>query len=107
MNMKSVELQIAVPRTSEAGRVQHDQQHRPLIDQSLLSVQTVKDSEVERRRSAGVDESAHNTTVRREGNGSFTQEQQGQHHPGDKPAEQEQEHLAEHPYKGRHIDLSL
>ncbi|MGG6311148.1 hypothetical protein [Paenibacillus macerans] len=106
MNMKSVEMQIAVPRTSEAGRVQHDQQHRPLIDQSLLSVQTVKGSEIERRRSAGVNESAHNTTVRREGNGSFAEEQE-QHHSGDKPGEQEQEHLAEHPYKGRHIDLSL
>lgn len=42
MNMKPVELQIAVPRTSEAGRVQHDQQHRPLLDQNLLSQQAVK-----------------------------------------------------------------
>ncbi|MBW4841538.1 MAG: hypothetical protein KZY74_19290 [Paenibacillaceae bacterium] len=107
MNMKSVEMQIAVPRTSEAGRVQHDQQHRPLLDQSLLSAQALKDSEIERRRSAGVDESAHNTTVRREGNGSFAQEQE-HGGSGDKSDEQGQEpHRAEHPYKGRHIDLSL
>ncbi|GJM83590.1 hypothetical protein MJ257_10520 [Paenibacillus timonensis] len=106
MNMKSVEMQIAVPRTSEAGRVQHDQQHRPILDQSLLSVQALKDSEIERRRSAGVDESAHNTTVRREGNGSFAREQE-HGRSGDNPDEQAQEHRAEHPYKGRHIDLSL
>ncbi|MDU4698677.1 MULTISPECIES: hypothetical protein [Paenibacillus] len=104
--MKSVEMQIAVPRTSEAGRVQHDQQHRPILDQNLLSAQALKDSEIERRRSAGVDESAQNTTVRRDGNGSFAQGQE-QGHSGDHPDEQAQEHKAEHPYKGRHIDLSL
>ncbi|WP_068786025.1 hypothetical protein [Paenibacillus phocaensis] len=106
MNMKSVEMQIAVPRTNEAGRVQHDQQHRPLLDQSLLSVQALKDGEIERRRSAGVDESAHNTTVRREGNGSSAREQE-HGSSGDKPDEQGQEQKAEHPYKGKHIDLSL
>jgi hypothetical protein len=107
MNMKPVEMQIAVPRTSEAGRVQQDQQQRPLHDQSLLSLQGLKDSEIERRRSANVDESAHNTTVKREGKGSFTSEQE-HGSSQDKPEEQGQgHHKAEHPYKGKHIDLSL
>ncbi|MCM3699115.1 hypothetical protein [Paenibacillus macerans] len=109
MNMKPVELQIAVPRTSEAGRVQHDQQHRPLLDQSLLSMQAVKTGEAERQRSAGVDESNRNKNVRREGNGSFSEEQEPERESGGKPDEQEPkpEQLAEHPYKGRHIDFSL
>ncbi|WP_018750942.1 hypothetical protein [Paenibacillus sanguinis] len=105
MNMKSVEMQIAVPRTGDAGRVQQDQQHRPILDQSMLSGQTVKNSELERQRSAGVDESAHNLNVRREGNGSGAQEH-GEASPGDNDEEGEREHMAEHPYKGKHIDLS-
>lgn len=105
MNMKSVEMQVAVPRTGDAGRVQQDQLHRPILDQSLLSGQTVKDSELERQRSAGVDESAHNLNVRREGNGSASPEQ-GEARSEGNAEEEEQEHKAEHPYKGKHIDLS-
>ncbi|CAM4317634.1 MAG: hypothetical protein E7L01_07590 [Paenibacillus macerans] len=109
MNMKPVELQIAVPRTSEAGRVQHDQQHRPLLDQNLLSQQAVKTGEADRQRTAEMDESNRNKNVRREGNGSSGQEQEPERGSGGKPDEPETkpEHLAEHPYKGRHIDFSL
>lgn len=106
MNMKSVEMQIAIPRSSEAGRIQQDQQHRPVNDQTLLAGQNIKNSELERRRSANVDESAHNTTVRREGNASLGQEQDHSQSE-EKQEEQEKKHPAEHPYKGRHIDFSL
>ncbi|RUT46875.1 hypothetical protein EJP82_09220 [Paenibacillus anaericanus] len=106
MNMKSVEMQIAIPRTSEAGRIQQDQLQRPLNEQTLLAGQNIKDSELERRRSANVDESAHNTTVRREGNASFNQEQEREQ-TEEKQEERDKKHPAEHPYKGRHIDFSL
>lgn len=106
MSMKSVEMQIAIPRTSEAGRIQQDQQHRPLNEQTLLAGQNIKNSELERRRSANIDESAHNTTVRREGNASFDQEQDHSQSE-EKQEEQAKKQPAEHPYKGRHIDFSL
>lgn len=104
--MKSVEMQIAIPRTSEAGRIQQDQLQRPLNEQTMLAGQNIKDSELERRRSANVDESAHNTTVRREGNASFNQEQEREQ-AEEKQEEREKKHPAEHPFKGRHIDFSL
>ncbi|MNI32092.1 hypothetical protein D3C76_15750 [compost metagenome] len=108
MNMKPVEMQIAIPRTSEAGRIQNEGQQRPHIDQNLLAGENIKNSEHDRKRSSGVDESAHNTTVRREGNGS-SEQQEGQAHSNheDGHAEQGKEQMAEHPYKGKHIDFSL
>lgn len=106
MNMKSVEMQIAIPRTNEAGRVQHEAQHRPYTDQTLLSMQNIKQDEIEKRRSSDVNESAKNTTIRREGNPSFTGEQ-GHSSAEEHKEEREAEHRAEHPYKGHHIDLSL
>ncbi|WP_055108437.1 hypothetical protein [Paenibacillus ihumii] len=105
MNMKSVEMQIAVPRTSEAGRVQQDQQQRPLIDQSILAGQNMKASELERKKSQSLERSARNKTVKREGNAASEQEK-GQAEAEEKQKEREKEQ-AEHPYKGRHIDLSL
>ncbi|AZS16088.1 hypothetical protein [Paenibacillus lutimineralis] len=105
MDLKSIELQIAVPRTSEAGRVQHEGQHRPQIDQSMLSAQNVKDSDLQRHRSTEVDEGSSSSHVRRDDESSRKQ-QQGKS-SGDHQDEKEKEKPAEHPYKGHHIDLSL
>lgn len=106
MNMKSVEMQIAVPRTSEAGRIQHEQQQRPLIDQSILAGQNMKASELERKKSQAMEQSAHNKAIKREGNAAADQEQE-QAEAEERQEEREKEQTAEHPYKGRHIDLSL
>ncbi len=108
MDLKAIEMQIAVPRTHEAGRVQHEAQQRPLIDQSLLSAENIKERELERHRSSNIDESAHNRTVKREESSSGHQ-QQGHASSGEKQEEEmeSQPQPAEHPYKGKHIDLSL
>ncbi|WJH30022.1 hypothetical protein N6H13_04670 [Paenibacillus sp. CC-CFT742] len=59
MSFKAVELQIAVPRTSEAGRYQSEYQQRPVTDQNLLAVQTAKEAEEARQRSEAMEEIAH------------------------------------------------
>ncbi|NUU76327.1 hypothetical protein [Paenibacillus xylanilyticus] len=104
MSFKAVELQIAVPRTSEAGRYQSEYQQRPVTDQNLLAVQTAKEAEEARQRSEAMEETAH--TGVRDGHSN-----DGDHHGAsqEQEAAQEQEHLkpAEHPYKGKHVDLSL
>jgi hypothetical protein len=105
MEVKSIELQIAVPRTSEVGRIQNEAQQRPQIDQSMLSAQNVKDSELQRQRSTEVDEGALSSHVKRD-EGSSAKQQQGQS-SGDSQDEHDKEKPAEHPYKGHHIDLSL
>jgi hypothetical protein len=107
MDMKPVELQIAVPRTTEASKVQQDYLARHGAEQQLLAGQNMKESEHRRIRSHEVDDSPK-SEWREEGRSSFSDSKE--------PSNQEQEHEAhvkekpqpaEHPYKGKHIDLSL
>ncbi|WP_145408820.1 hypothetical protein [Paenibacillus xylanexedens] len=105
MSFKAVELQIAVPRTSEAGRYQNEYQQRPVIDQSLLAEQTAKEAEAARQRSEAMDETA-NAALRDNHMNDSEQNNSSQH---SKFSEDAQENIkpAEHPYKGKHIDFSL
>lgn len=58
MSLKPVELQIALPRTTEAGKLQNESQQRPAIDQHQLAGQNVKQSQELAMRSTEVDESS-------------------------------------------------
>lgn len=103
--MKSVELQIAVPRTQEVGKIQNELHQRTAQEQTLLTNQEIKDSRELRQRSSGVDETT-NSSIREEGK----QQQSSQHDGRQQNNQQEQSsetQPAEHPYKGHHIDLSL
>ncbi|KOY13486.1 hypothetical protein [Paenibacillus xylanivorans] len=104
MSFKAVELQIAVPRTSEAGRYQSEAQQRPVIDQNLLAEQTAKEANEARQRSEALDETAH-TNVR-DGQSSNKEQHSGSNEP-ESTSTLETVKPAEHPYKGKHIDLSL
>ncbi|WP_440118851.1 hypothetical protein [Paenibacillus sp. QZ-Y1] len=104
MSFKAVELQIAVPRTSEAGRYQSEAQQRPITDQNLLAEQTAKEANEARQRSEALDETAH--TAVRDGQSKDKEQQSGSHEP-DSALSEDIVKPAEHPYKGKHIDLSL
>ena len=104
MSFKAVELQIAVPRTSEAGRYQNEAQQRPVTDQNLLAEQMTKEAKVASQRSEAMAETSH-TSVREDHSSG------GNHHSGadarDGAEGEEEIKPAEHPYKGKHIDLSV
>lgn len=102
MSLKPVELQIALPRTTEAGKVQNNLQHRPALDQQQLAGLNVKHSQEIALRSNEVDESSE-TALRDGGKGNHKES----HADPRKPKKQETSHDAEHPYKGHRIDLSL
>jgi len=108
VSMKSVELQIAVPRTQEVGKIQNELHHRSAQEQSLLMNQQIKESREMRQRSSGVTDTAK-SSIREEGKQQHSSDSDGQsqspsNKQQDHPSEQ---HPAEHPYKGHHIDLSL
>lgn len=54
MSLKPVELQIALPRTHDAGKVQNNLQQRPALDQQQLAGQNVKHSQEISLRSWGL-----------------------------------------------------
>ncbi|MDQ0193463.1 hypothetical protein [Paenibacillus wynnii] len=103
MSLKPVELQIAVPRATEAGKLQNDLQHRPSLNQQQLAGQNVKSSHELTQRSSGVDETAE-TSVRDDG--QHDHGSGGNSSPGKKD-ESTKYRDAEHPYKGHSIDLTL
>ncbi|WP_151735104.1 hypothetical protein [Paenibacillus tengchongensis] len=102
MSMKPVELQIALPRTTDAGKVQNELQQRPVLAQQQISADNVRQSAEAARRSAEVDEPADARLQGREG-----RERQEPSSSAHKGRREEVVHEAEHPYKGHRIDLSL
>lgn len=110
MTLKSIDLQVALSRTHETTHIQNQMNHKPEQDQHMLAQAGIKHAEADRQRSAKVDDTAE-PQVR------YEQEQRGQggkrerngRHPqsGDdgKPGAEPIE--AKHPFKGKHIDLSL
>lgn len=101
MSLKPVELQIALPRTHDAAKVQNSQQQRPALDQQQLAGQNVKHSQEIAMRSSEVDESSELPPGRGKEN------QPDSHANPRQPRKPETVHDAEHPYKGHRIDLSL
>ncbi len=103
MGMRAVELQIAVPRTSDAGKIQQEHLIRPALEQSMLSDQMKEQADRARTRSDGVKESS---------SASIHDGHSDEHHASGRHHEQEEAAIqgpapAEHPYKGKHIDLSF
>ncbi|MGG3279686.1 hypothetical protein [Paenibacillus solani] len=103
MSMKSVEMQIAVPRTHEAGKVHNEFQQRPMNDQALLAGEQLKNSRADAQRSSEVSETAE-TAVRDDGSRQSSGKQQD---GGEAKSDEMMEHPAEHPYKGKNFDVSL
>lgn len=95
-------MQIAVPRVTEASKIQHEHHQRPAQDQALLGGEQIRQSRHDAQRSTGIDESAEAAV--RDGGGESPKEQSGESR-GQK--EQPHEQPAEHPYKGRNFDISL
>ncbi|MEK3734597.1 MULTISPECIES: hypothetical protein [Paenibacillus] len=102
MSLKSVEMQIAVPRTHEAGKMHNELQQRPYNDQSLLAGEQIKNSRIQSQRSTEVSESAE-AAIRDDGNRQSSEQQE--RHASD--SSEQQEKPAEHPYKGRNFDVTL
>lgn len=102
MSLKPVELQIALPRTTDAGKVQHGLQQRPALEQQQLAVQNAKQSSELAHRSPEVDETSESAL-----RGDGGQDSQPDSRSSSQQEKRQLSHNAEHPYKGRRIDLSL
>ena len=100
MSWKSIELQVALPRTFEANKVQEQHQQRSQIDQSQTAVAQAKEAEHSRK---SVDkqeqkEKAHLSGDQKGSNPHFQQKDQEKKQSG--------KHNSDHPFKGKHIDFS-
>jgi hypothetical protein len=107
MSLKGVEMQIAIPRTNEVTAVQNHLNQKPTHDQAALAQQMMKHQEQQRKKSTEVDASGF-LNVKEDGKGSGGGRAGGQRRKG-KAEEEKRLPGAEsgHPFKGKHIDISL
>lgn len=110
MDMKPIELQIAVPRTTEASAIQRELQQRPTTEQFMLNEEAMKHMRTQRQRSEQVDRSADGRIRDGEQGGQAGDESSGdgQHGEDEKQSAASIDTVpAVHPYKGKHIDFSV
>jgi hypothetical protein len=84
MSLKLVELQVALPRMHEAGKIQEQLQQHPELMQAQL-VATMQKREERMRRQVTGKRTSENVHLKKE--------------------KQESPQRHEHPYKGKNIDL--
>ncbi|WP_026297054.1 hypothetical protein [Paenibacillus daejeonensis] len=104
MTYRSLDLQISIPRTPEAGGLQSQMMNRPMIEQQKLADESLKTTEQLRQKSSEVEETVE-TAIRDDQQGQARGKQDQQ--PNEEKAEAAPETPAPHPFKGHHIDISL
>ncbi|GIQ68616.1 hypothetical protein XYCOK13_14400 [Xylanibacillus composti] len=108
MNFKPIELQISMPRTTDAGQQQQQLSNKPVADQTMLGTQAQREAEKDRTRAARPDETAE-SRIRDQSKGSGGQgdhARKGKQQSEGDPAGS-MEVPAPHPYKGRRLDITL
>jgi len=106
MTLRSIEMQIALPRVNEIGHVQNQLSQKPAYDQHTLAQQEASKSEENLKRSNEIDKTSTllvgEDDAKRDG-----QRQNDQSKDRKRSREDNGSDKSEHPYKGRHIDLTL
>ncbi|MCM3782933.1 hypothetical protein M3231_08090 [Neobacillus mesonae] len=106
MSLKAVELQIAVPRTSEVGRYQSEYDHRRSSEQSLLADNQMKKEKKEAKQSPKTNESEQ-ASIKNQRNSAGSSSDHVALSNNPSPEEEVEAVSAEHPFKGKHFDVSL
>jgi Skp family chaperone for outer membrane proteins len=103
LSLKSVEMQVAIPRAYDASKVQDQLHQKPAHQQAELANLTKKEMEDRRKKSTEVSESSYLESSERESE-QFIHEKDRRNA---KNKQQNSQQQADHPYKGRHIDISF
>ncbi|MGG0718806.1 hypothetical protein ABE096_14580 [Robertmurraya massiliosenegalensis] len=100
MSLKAIEMQIALPRTHEAGKLLEQMQQRGQLHQDLAS-DSVKKEDVKKKNSVIKQEQKDTARFQKDGQNREQPDQNGtkrekhKHHPKEN-----------HPYKGTRVDYS-
>jgi hypothetical protein len=106
MSLKAIELQVAIPRTQMAGKLQDQLQQRGQVVQDHLANEQQKTDEKNRKQVLETTE----TEKKRLNNDDESQNRNSSHHERhtNKKEKQLKEEItfAKHPYKGNFVDFS-
>jgi hypothetical protein len=103
MSLKSLEMQVALPRTQDFGKMQEQMNQRSMVNQQQSSTEEKLRAELERKRSVKMEgkEKGIVSSDDQASNG-YTEQKKKQ-----KEEDEISEARSTHPYKGKHIDISL
>lgn len=107
MNLKPVELQFALHKNDEAGLKQNQSNQKPVEDQIRLADTAMKQAERQRQTPTSTDPSSK-MSIREKNKESFSR-QNKKRKQNASPLESTKTGMADrrdHPYKGKHIDLT-
>lgn len=100
MSLKSIEMQIALPRTQDAGKIQSDHHERGTIMQSQIAA-SVEKQEFEKRKKVVEQEKSRNVK-----NETKNEKKDNHYQMRKTKNNKEKDEAIPHPYKGKIIDIS-
>ncbi|AZN40880.1 hypothetical protein [Paenibacillus albus] len=109
MPFKPIDFQMSIPRTPDQGTQQNQLNHRAHADQARLEHDTSKQTELARTRNTAVEQSSEpqiNNKHQRDTRSPSKQKKQQRQAEGSEGSDQGPDE-SQHPYKGKHIDISL
>jgi hypothetical protein len=105
MSLRAIEMQIAIPRTPTAGKIQDQLQQRAQVAQDHLAMEQNKDDEKNRKQVLQTTETEKKRLSNDDENSSGNNPKQNK--PKKLSSEEKQEpQLAKHPFKGNYFDFS-
>ncbi len=103
MDFKAVDLQLAISRTNDTANLQNQLLNKPVVQQTDLAANQIKQIEEMGSKSEKIDKKAENRIKGESERQSSQRERQSKQDQ----ANENENQAPEHPYKGRHIDVSL
>jgi hypothetical protein len=100
MSWKAVEMQVALPRTQDAGKIQDQMQQQGRIDQNQLA-QSMAKEDLRRRKQVLEQEASQQLKNNKQKRDSHFQEESE-----DKKKEKQHQQQYKHPYLGNKVDFS-
>lgn len=102
MSLKAIEMQVALPRTHDAGKIQEQLQQRGQHLQEHAAQSVTKEDEL-KRKTVIKNNQKQEARLNKENGDSNQKQEQGKQDKQDKNDKPVQQH---HPYKGKVIDYS-
>lgn len=108
MSLKAVELQIALPRTQEIGRIQEQAQYRQAHEHQLAINNRNELDQALRRRPANINEADQGQIKEKQDSHGKRGQKQNEHRDGKQGKKGDSEGCQmRDPFRGRHVDISL
>jgi hypothetical protein len=110
MSMRPIELQFALHKNDEVGLKQNQLNHKPVQDQAQLADASLKQAEKERQSIMKTDDLHPSSVTDREKNKSTERgktNRKGKRNSASDDNPKSQAGPSDHPFKGKHVDLSL